>query len=142
MTATSFRTNAPRRDGTLSRVAQPRQILLAMALALASMLAMTIAPPAHAQPQAQTETQAQAQIACPANHICLYDATGHMISTDGESIRVPPHFKVSSIWNNTPYRWCAYEHANYVGLILTIRPWQRIPSLGAASDRIRSLRRC
>jgi Peptidase inhibitor family I36 len=150
MTATSFRTIAPRGDGTLSRVAQPRLILLAVVLALASMLAMTIAPPAQAQPQAQTGAQAQAQIACPASRICLYEHRDYggriAIYAVGSSdmSRFGPRFNdiTSSIWNNTPSRWCAYEHANYVGLLVVIGPWARIPFVGAANDRISSLRRC
>jgi CHASE1-domain containing sensor protein len=140
----------PRRNGTLSRVAQPRPILLTMALALASMLAMTIAPPAQAQPQAQTAAQTEAQIACPANRICLYEHINFggrvAIYATGSSdmSRFGPSFNnlTSSIVNNTGARWCAYDQANYQGLLLTIAPRQRIPWVGAANDRISSLRKC
>jgi len=138
------------RDATLSRVRQPRPILLTMALALASVLAMTITPPAQARPQAQTEAQTEAQIACPADRICLYEhinfggrvaiyATG---SSDMSRFGPPFNNLTSSIVNNTGARWCAYDQPNYRGLLLTIAPRQRIPWVGAANDRISSLRKC
>jgi hypothetical protein len=142
------------RDATLSRVRQPRQILLTLALALASTLAVTIAPPAHAQSQTQTEAQVQAVIGCPADRICLYldinyggGAPGIYATGSADMSRFGPHINdlTSSIWNNTTARWCAYEHANYRGLLLTIEPGPRraIGYVGAAAnDKISSLRRC
>jgi hypothetical protein len=145
----SFMPIVPSADGTMSRIAQTRRILLTMALALASMLAMTIAPPAHAQDL--DEEQDQAQIACPANRICLYEHINYggriayyAIGSRDMSL-YGPRFNdmTSSIRNNSPYRWCVYQHANYGLPVKVINPWQPLPSLPSGwNDVISSLRRC
>jgi len=138
----------PSADGTLSRIAQARRILLTMALALASMLTITIAPPAHAQ--GQDEAQVQAQIPCPAYRICLYEhdnyggRLAYYAVGSSDMNRFGPRFdnKTSSITNRTPYRWCVYQHANYRGTVMVINPWQSFRRLPGFNDTISSLQKC
>jgi len=134
----------PSADGTLSRIAQARRILLTMALALASMLAITIAPPAHAQ------GQDEAQKPCPAYRICLYQyenyrgLLAYYAVGSRDMNRFGPRFdnKTSSITNRTPYSWCVYKRANYRGVFKAIDPGQSFSSLPGWNNTISSLKKC
>jgi len=117
-----------RSDGTPSRLARPRRILLATALAVASTLSMTIASPA----QAQT--------------ITLYEnagASGRQLTLAMSSDLSRLGFdNITSSIRNSGARRCAYDLTNYRGPYLAIAPWQYLPWLGSWNDRISSIRRC